>query len=282
MIRALGSILLLLALMQPATAQTPPVGFRIGVPGLAQSGCSATPREAAAEAYRKHMEARLGKPVLLCGYVDGKAVATALQEGQLDLAILDQPSFEPLAKVARPILAPRADAQTGRVLAVALTLKSSGRDTPVKLAGSRPIFISKLAASHQVPLQGLADYGADTKSFKPELFVADEHAGLEALRAGQGDALIITAGARQRLCRGDDPKVILCGDVVEAWRGRPTAQTGLVVRNDLPEADRYQLVGIHIALHQERPEALAFLASKLGGGVALDPTEATAMQKGVR
>lgn len=282
MIRVLGSILVLLALMQPATAQTPPAGFRIGIAGLAQAGCSATPSEAAAESYRKHLETRLGKPVVLCGYLDAKAAATALQDGQLDLAILDQPSFEPVSKVARPILAPRADAQTGRVLAVALTLKTSGRDTPVKLAGSRPIFISKLAASHQVPLQGLADYGADTKSFKPELFVADEHAGLEALRAGQGDALIITAGARQRLCRGDDPKVILCGDVVEAWRGRPTAQTGLVVRNDLPEVDRYQLVGIHIALHQERPEALAFLASKLGGGVALDPTEAIAMQKGAR
>lgn len=282
MIRALGFFLILLALMQPATAQTPPAAFRIGITGLSESGCSAAPSEAAAAAYRKHLEGRLGKPVVLCGYKDGKAVATALQDGQLDLAVLDQPSFEAVSKIARPILAPRADAITGRVLAVALTLKTSGRDTPAKLAGGRPIFISNLAASHQVPLQGLADYGADTKSFKSELVVADEHAGLAALRAGQGDALIITAGARQRLCRGDDPKIVLCGDVVEAWRGRPTALAGLVVRNDQPEADRYQLVGIHIALHQERPDALAFLAAKLGGGIALDPTEATAMQKGAR
>lgn len=282
MIRALGFFLILLALMQPATAQTPPAGFRVGIAGLAEAGCSAAPSDAAAAAYRKHLEGRLGKPVVLCGYEDGKAVATALQDGQLDLAVLDQPSFEAVSKIARPILAPRADAITGRVLAVALALKASGRDTSAKLAGSRPIFISKLAASHSVPLQGLADYGADTKSFKPEQFVLDEHAGLAALRAGQGDALIITAGARQRLCRGDDPKIVLCGDVVEAWRGRPTAQTGLVVRNDLPEADRYQLVGIHVALHQERPEAMTFLATKLGGGIALDPTEATAMQKGAR
>jgi ABC-type phosphate/phosphonate transport system substrate-binding protein len=282
MIRAFGIFLVLLALMQPATAQTPPAGFRIGIEGLTDSGCTATPSDAAAAAYRKHLEGRLGKPVVLCSYADGKAVATALQDGQLDLAVLDQPSFEPVSKIARPILAPRADAITGRVLAVALTLKTSGRDTPVKLAGSRPIFISKVAASHQVPLQGLADFGADTKSFKPELFVADEQAGLAALRAGQGDALIITAGARQRLCRGDDPKVVLCGDVVEAWRGRPTALSGLVVRNDLPEADRYQLVGIHIALHQERPEAMPFLVAKLGGGIALDPTEAAAMQRGAR
>ena len=201
MIRALGFILILLALMQPATAQTPPAGFRVGIAGLTESGCTATPSDAAAATYRKHLEARLGKPVVLCGYEDGKAVATALQDDQLELAVLDQPSFEPVSKVARPILAPRADAITGRVLAVALTLKTSGRDTPVKLAGIRPIFISKLAASHQVPLQGLADFGADTKSFKPEIFVADEQAGLAALRAGQGDALIITAGARQRLCR---------------------------------------------------------------------------------
>lgn len=282
MIRALGFFLILLALMQPATAQTPPAAFRIGMTGLSESGCSAAPSDAAAAAYRKHLEGRLGKPVVLCGYKDGKAVATALQDSQLDLAVLDQPSFEAVSKIARPILAPRADAITGRVLAVALTLNTSGRDTPTKLAGSRPIFISKLAASHQVPLQGLADYGADTKSFKSELVVADEHAGLAALRAGQGDALIITAGARQRLCRGDDPKIVLCGDVVEAWRGRPTALTGLVVRNDQPEADRYQLVGIHIALHQERPDAMAFLAAKLGGAIALDPTEATAMQKGAR
>lgn len=282
MIRALGFILILLALMQPATAQTPPAGFRIGMAGLAESGCSTAPTDAAAAAYRKHLEGRLGKPVVLCGYQDGKAVATALQDGQLDLAVLDQPSFEAVTKIARPILAPRVDAITGRVLAVALTLKTSGRDTPVKLAGSRPIFISKQAATHQVPLQGLADFGADTKSFKPEIFVADEHAGLAALRAGQGDALIITAGARQRLCRGDDPKVVVCGDVVEAWRGRPTALAGLVVRNDLPEADRYQVVGIHLPLHQELPEAMTFLAAKLGGGIALDPTEATAMQKGAR
>ncbi len=282
MIRAFGFILILLALMQPATAQTPPAGFRLGVAGLSETGCSSAPSDAGAAAYRKHLEGRLGKPVVLCSYADGKAVATALQDGQLDLAVLDQPSFEPLSKIARPILAPRVDAITGRVLAVALTLKTSGRDTPLKLAGSRPIFISKVAASHQVPLQGLADFGADTKSFKPELFVADEHAGLAALRAGQGDALILTAGARQRLCRGDDPKVVVCGDVVEAWRGRPTALAGLVVRNDLPEADRYQVVGIHLPLHQELPEAMTFLASKLGGGIALDPTEATAMQKGAR
>jgi ABC-type phosphate/phosphonate transport system substrate-binding protein len=282
MIRTLGFFLTLLALIQPATAQSPPAGFRIGIAGLAESGCSATPSDTAAAAYRNHLEGRLGKPVVLCGYEDGKAVATALQDGQLDLAVLDQPSFEPVSKIARPILAPRADAITGRVLAVAFTLKTSGRDTPAKLAGSRPIFISKLAASHQVPLQGLADFGADTKSFKPEIFVADEQAGLAALRAGQGDALIITAGARQRLCRGDDPKVVMCGDVVEAWRGRPTALAGLVVRNDLPEADRYQVVGIHLPLHQELPEAMTFLAAKLGGGIALDPTEATAMQKGAR
>ncbi len=282
MIRAFGITLILLALMQPATAQTPPAGFRIGVTGLSETGCSSAPSDAAAAAYRKHLEARLGKPVVLCRYVDGKAVATALQDGQLDLAVLDQPSFEPISKIARPILAPRADAITGRVLAVALTLKTSGRDTPLKLAGSRPIFISKLAASHSVPLQGLADFGADTKSFKPEIFVADEQAGLAALRAGQGDALIVTAGARQRLCRGDDPKVVVCSDVVEAWRGRPTALAGLVVRNDLPEADRYQVVGIHLPLHQELPQAMTFLAAKLGGGIALDPTEATAMQKGAR
>lgn len=282
MIRAFGFFLILLASIQPATAQTPPAGFRIGIAGLAEAGCSTAPSDAAAAAYRKHLEGRLGKPVVLCGYQDGKAVATALQDGQLDLAVLDQPSFEPVSKIARPILAPRADAITGRVLAVALTLKTSGRDTPVKLAGSRPIFISKLAVSHQVPLQGLADFGADTKSFKPEIFVVDEQAGLAALRAGQGDALIITAGARQRLCRGDDPKVVVCGDVVEAWRGRPTALAGLVVRNDLPEADRYQVVGIHLPLHQELPEAMAFLATKLGGGIALDPTEASAMQKGAR
>ena len=89
MIRAFGFILILLALMQPATAQTPPAGFRIGIVGLSESGCTATPSDAAAAAYRKHLEGRLGKPVVLCGYQDGKAVATALQDGQLDLAVLE-------------------------------------------------------------------------------------------------------------------------------------------------------------------------------------------------
>lgn len=286
MIRSAALLVILLAAITPASAQAPDANqttpLRIAIPNAGFEGCTSAPTDPAAAAYRTHLQTRLEKPVDLCGYKDAAAAGQALVGKEADLAITDPANYVAIKAQTRSIAAPRFEPLVGRVLAVALALKTSGLTKPDQLAGKRPIFISQLPASRAAPLQGLSDYGAPVEGFAPDLITDNEETALAALRAGKGDMLILTGGARQRLCRADDPKVVLCEDVVEVWRGRPTAQGAFVVRNDMGEADRYQLVGIHIAMHKTNPAAFAYIQKLMPGAIMLDPTEATALVKGPR
>jgi ABC-type phosphate/phosphonate transport system substrate-binding protein len=286
MSRSAALLIVLLAAITPASAQAPDASqrtpLRIAIANAGFEGCTSAPSDAAAAAYRTHLQTRLEKPVNLCGYKDAAAAGQALVGGEADLAITDPTNYVNIKAQTRAIAAPRFEPLVGRVMAVALALKTSGITKPDQLAGKRPIFISQLPASRAAPLQGLTDYGVAVEGFAPELITDNEDVGLAALRSGKGDALILTGGARQRLCRADDPKVVLCEDVVEVWRGRPTATQAFVVRNDMVEADRYQLVGIHIAIHKTNPAAFAYVQKLMPGAIMLDPTEASALVKGPR
>jgi ABC-type phosphate/phosphonate transport system substrate-binding protein len=262
-----------------AVASSP--SLRIAIPGLGSEGCQAVSTDTAATAYMAHLQKRLAKPVLLCGAKDSAAAAQALKAGEVEMALLDSQSFIAVKDQTRAILAPRFDPAQGRVLTVAMTLTSSGKDNLEKLNGGRPIFIGETPPSRDIPLQALADHGLETKNFGPQIF-ATEITGFKALQDGKGDMLIITAGARQRICRAEDPKGGICPGAIEAWRGRPTAPKAFVVSNNMSEADRYQLIGIHIAMHNDNPAALAFISSLLPNAIMLDPTEPSALLKGTR
>jgi ABC-type phosphate/phosphonate transport system substrate-binding protein len=175
------------------------------------------------------------------------------------------------------MLVGRVSAETGRVLSVALVLKSSGKTRLADLEGASPIVAGRMPASKDVPMKALADAGAPVASFKPLQIIEGDEPAFAGLRAGRGDLLVVTAGARQRACLTPDVKVDPCADLVEVWRGRPVASRAMVVANTMPIADRHQLVGIHIAMHFEAPKAMGFMARVLPPAVALDPAEAGAL-----
>jgi ABC-type phosphate/phosphonate transport system substrate-binding protein len=255
--------------------------LRIAIPGLAAQGCQAESANPISTAYVAHLQKRLEKPVLLCGAKDSEAAAAALKAGEVEMALLDPQGFLSVQGQARSILAARFEPTQGRVLALAIALKSSAIDSTEKLKGRRPIFIGEAPPSYAIPLQALADHGVDVSSFAPQV-METENTGFKALVDGKGDMLIITAGARQRICRAENPKGGICPNVVEAWRGRPTAPQAFVVRNDMSEADRYQLIGIHIAMHNENQPAFAYISEIIPKAVLLDPTEPSALLKGTR
>jgi ABC-type phosphate/phosphonate transport system substrate-binding protein len=262
-----------------AVASSP--SLRIAIPGLVPEGCQAASTDAAATAYVAHLKARLEKPVLLCGAKDGASAAAALQAGEVEMALLEPQSFLTVQEQTRAILAPRFDPLEGRIMAVAITLTSSGKDKLEKLKGGRPIYIGEAPPSRAILLQAMKDHGVDTATFGPQV-IATENTGFQALRDGKGDMLIITSGARQRICRAEDPKDGICPNITEVWRGRPTATKAFVVSNNMSEADRYQLIGIHIAMHNDNQSAFAFMASLMPKSIMLDPTEPSALLKGTR
>lgn len=254
------------------TAETSP--FRVLVPGAGIIGCDV---RGDAAAYRSHLEKRLNRPVSLCGVKSSTAAAAALGAGKAEMVLLDPIGFAAVEDRGRAILAGRVSAETGRVLTVAVVLKSAGKDTLAKLTGAAPIVAGDKPASKDVPLRALADAGAPVASFRPVLVMNDDNAAFAALRTGRGNLLVLTAGARQRVCLPLDPKSNPCADLVEIWRGRPTAPFAFVVPKNMPIGDRHQLVGIHIALHFEAPAAMAFITRAMPPAVALDPTEAGAL-----
>jgi ABC-type phosphate/phosphonate transport system substrate-binding protein len=248
--------------------------FRVVIADAGLTGCAAT---GAAEAYRRHLEQRLSRPVSLCGAADTKAAAAELRAGKADMVVLDPAAFETVKDVARAALAGRVNALTGRVLSLALVLKTSGKTSLAALTGATPIFAGNAPASMEVPLRAIGEAGAPIDSFKPAMVFEGDEPAFAALRAGRGDVLVINASARARACMTPDIKRDPCADLAELWRGRPRAARALVVRNTMPTGDRHQLVGIHIGLHFEAPTAMRFMAQALPPAVALDPAEAGAL-----
>jgi ABC-type phosphate/phosphonate transport system substrate-binding protein len=275
----LGGLAALVLMGAASQAQEAAKPFRVVVPGAGLSGCSAT---GDAEAYREHLEKRLSRPVSLCGAADAVAAATALGAGEADMVALDPAAFETVKGKARAMLTGRINADTGRVVSVALVMKRSGKTRLADLQGVSPIVAGRAPASKDVPMQALADAGAPVTSFKPLQLIEGDEPAFAALRAGRGDLLVVTASARQRACMSPDIKVDPCADLTEIWRGRPVASRAMVVATNMPLADRHQLVGIHIALHFEAPKAMAFMARALPPAVALDPAEAGALLAGRR
>ncbi|WP_416906928.1 MAG: PhnD/SsuA/transferrin family substrate-binding protein [Polymorphobacter sp.] len=271
----LATTLLAALLSAPLAAQDTSAPFRLLVPDAGLQGCAPS---GDAEAYRAHLEARLARPVQLCGAESAAAAAAALNAGEAEMVLLDPPAFEAVKASARAILAGRRNAETGRTLTVALVPATSPRKTLADLAGAVPIMADEREASFAVPLQALADAGAPTASFQTPLVVRGDEAAFNALRAGRGDLLIVTASARQRACASPDIEVDPCADLREVWRGRPRAPHAFVVANAMPIDQRHQLVGIHVGLHFEAPRAMAFLARALPGAQALDPAEAGALR----
>lgn len=263
-------------LLAPASAQTPPAPFRVGVvqPGLALCSDGA---KTGASPYVAHLKVRLKQEVLICSYPNQEAAAKALSEQKIDMVELDRTAFQRVAAVARPFLTVRKKEVPSRVMSVALVNATSTRRSLLDLSGSRASFARKLPHTYDVPLASLRSAGLDTSRLKPP-FIGKDHLGAAAaIRTNQADFLVLDADTHRLLCRGNSPTDLPCKDLVEVWRGRPDAEMAFVVRKDMNQDLRYGLIGIHIFLAEQAPAAFSWLASKTPGAVAIEPTEPSAL-----
>jgi len=274
MIRFLVLIFALIAL--PFAAYAAPV--RIAVVTMDAAGCDrGLAKTMGGEAFVRHLQTRLNRTVTLCGFADMAAATQALAQGQVDLAPADEEAYLPVRDKVRATLTVRSAKGAGRVMAMALVPKASGRTAPKSLIGAKPIFVATGEVAHDAPLAGLRAAGVDPSRLGRETVAGDLVRAANDLRAGKGDVLIVDASHYQRLCQGERPNERPCADLKEVWRGRPAVSQALLVRRDMPGDLRYPLISIYIGMHLEAPAAFAFATRTAPGAAAFDPTEADAL-----
>jgi ABC-type phosphate/phosphonate transport system substrate-binding protein len=275
MARALILVLGVLAAPITAAAQQP-APFRVAAIG-ADAPCAAPGAQtpAAARAYATHLSARLKRPVHLCGFAQSAAAGAALAAGGVDLGLLDAGGFGAHQTSLRAILAGRPSAGPGRALTVLITRAADARATPAAFASARLVLGGTGPLMQDAPLSALAQAGLSPAT--PPRVVPGSEAALAAVRSGAADAAILDAASVTRECRADDATSRPCADLREVWRGRPRPALAWAVRRDMAEALRFQIIGIHIALHQEAPAAAPFALAGMTGAELLEPAEANAL-----
>lgn len=272
-------VLALAALLATAAeAQTPGAPFRIARLAETAGPCGPLPAEApkGERAYYDLLAERLDQVVEACPVTDLSAAAAALAEGAVDLAPLDGEAYAPVAGQVRAILSLLSESGLNRTaVRVAVRADSSYRSL-ADLAGRPVVFGGRLRAHYDAPKAALADYGAGEGFFGPETIAVDHEDAAARLRSGSAEALVLHVGAWQRLCRGDAPGVDLCADLRPVWTQRPRATRALAVRKDMEQTLRHRLVGIHVAMHLEAPEAFAGAIWR-AGAAEFEPAEAEAL-----
>ncbi|MBI1338919.1 PhnD/SsuA/transferrin family substrate-binding protein [bacterium] len=257
-----------------------PAPFRVAVEG-AEGACTASAGEPGAEALRSHLEHRLKRTVLACGFATKSAAGAALAAGDVDLAMLDGPAFVDAGAGAasgiRALVAPRAAAGVGRILTVGV-VRGEGKPASLKEAGTaRIVYAGTAPPFYAGPRAAALDHGLAPPTADREVTAAGPEAALSALRAGEADLMLLHASAWQRVCRGERTGDMTCGDLKEIWRGRSSASVAWSVRLDMDRETMLRLVGVLVALHLENRPAFEWMAPGAG---ELTPTEAGALAVG--
>jgi len=277
--------ILALLLMLGACHKAPVGANAAGAPPLAQlrlamvqpgKACASDAPEwpAAERAYVRHLAERMEIPVQVCPVANRAEAAKALADKRADVALLDPASYAPYQASLRPILTQRVPMDLGRtevVLAVAeasplrkledtdqAALLFAG-DSPPRLAGPR-----RTLASAGVPEARLAR--ARVLSGPSEV--------ASVLHSAPMVAGAFLSADWSRLCRGMGKDDHPCQGLREIWRGRAQAETAWVVRRDIPLESWVRLVGIHVALFQDKPDVAHWLAPNTQ---EIEPTEAGAL-----
>lgn len=253
--------------------------LRIAVPASAQGPCKAPGASAPAgeKAYFALLSKRLEEEVLACPTPDAATAAKALGAGKLDMAVLDPAAYASVAKTMRPILTVRPKGSLNRIPVLLAVKGGSAKATLADLKGGSIVFGGTSRAAYDVPRRALADQGADEGFFAREDKPSTSEAAVASLRAGKVDAMALNAAAWQRLCRGDTPNEDRCKDLKVVWQGRPRAREALVVSRNMPLSLRYRIIGIHMAMHLEAPDAFAWGSAFIPNGVEFEPTEPDAL-----
>jgi ABC-type phosphate/phosphonate transport system substrate-binding protein len=212
--------------------------------------------------------------VLFCPAADRAAAAALIAANEADIALLDAATFPLAGEAARAYLTPRDAADRGRVETVAVVAAAGPRQDLRALNGVRLVFGGARWVSLEEPQRALRDAGVAASVLAAAQVAADAPAAVAAVRGGQGDVAVLYSAALQRICRRSAQDPAPCDDLREVWRGRPTPESAWVIRNAIDLETRARLVGVHIALHLENPEAFAWIAP---GSPSLDPAEAGAL-----
>lgn len=275
--RLLLAIAALLA--SAAQAQTPGAPLRIAQ--LSETTAPCRPLAAGdppgQRAYHRLLGERLGVTTQTCAFADRAAAAQALARGQVDIAVLDGEAYRPVAGEVRAVMTVRPRGQLTRLPIVLSVAKDSPARTLSDLRGADLVFGGRMKAHLDAPRRALADYGAPESFFGEALLAADYEEAAARLRSGEAAAMALHAGAWQRLCRGNAPGEDLCDDLRVVWRARPLADLALAVRRDMPDERRFRLIGVHVAMHLEAPEAFAWAAAFVPEAEEFEPTEAEAL-----
>lgn len=264
-------------LLSAAQAQAPTLPIRIADISGQTGPCAPPPSDAPAaqKAYLQLLADRMRTEVLNCPMLDVAAAAQALAAGEIDLARLDAAAFAPVSGQVRNILTTRKVGDLNRLPVVVATLASAPAQTLADLAGTTLVFGGPMKASLLVPRQALGDYGADEAFFGAQTVARDYDEAAARLRGGQAQAMVLHAGAWQKLCRSDQSAADTCNDLRVIWHQRPLADQAWAMRSDTTDDRRFRLVGIHVALHNEAPDIFAWLAGP--GAEELEPTESKAL-----
>jgi ABC-type phosphate/phosphonate transport system substrate-binding protein len=230
------------------------------------------------KAYFHHLESRLGRDILTCPVTDRASAAQALAAGGVDVAVLDPAAYAAVQAKTRAILTVRPVGHLNRIPVVVVTKKANAAVTDLaSLRGKAIVFGGSVEPSLAVPRQALADQGAGSGFFAHEDVAASADEAAAKLRSGAAAAMALNAAAWQRLCQGEKTQDNRCGDLKVVWGGRTRAALALVVRRDIPDDLRFQLIGIHVAMHLEAKDAFAWASSWVPQGAEFEPTEAEAL-----
>ncbi|MDX9998111.1 MAG: PhnD/SsuA/transferrin family substrate-binding protein [Phenylobacterium sp.] len=270
---AAGAVLLI------AAGPSPDAPFRVAVIG--GEGACAVPGAAAPageRAYAEHLQARLGREVRLCRYPDTAAAARALAAGEVDLAPLDPVAYAPVADKVRPVMTVREKGALTRVPAILAVKAGAPQRALEDMRGSRLVFGGRMTAALDLPKHTLAQHGAGDGFFAAEAVAADEATALADLRAGRADGAVLHAGAWRRQCRGDSPADQPCKDLAVIWMARPRADLAMATRGDITDPERFRLVGVHVSMHLEAPEAFTWATQGFTPAAeSFEPSEAGAL-----
>jgi hypothetical protein len=225
-------------------------------------------------AYVRHLSERMEIPVTVCPVASQADAARAVADKRAEFALLDPASYAPYKAALRPILTQRAPMDLGRtevVLAVgnganARQLPDADRATLVFAGKSRPQLDG--------PRSTLASAGLPAATLAGARVLESPVEVSDLLHTSPGSVGAFLSADWSRLCRGMGKDDHPCTGLREIWRGRPQAVQAWVVRRDISLESWVRLVGIHVALFEDKPDVAHWLAPLT---TEIEPTEATAL-----
>lgn len=266
------------------TRAAPPLQrLRIAMVEAAGPGAAAAGRPCVADApdwpgakraYVRHLAERMAVPVTVCPVASRGDAARALAERRADIALLDPASYAPYKASLRPILTERVPMDLGRVEVVLAVPDTAPLRTLADADRATLLFAGTAAPRLAGPRLTLVSAGIPAETLARARVLGGPAEADAALRATPGAVAAYLSADWSRLCRGMSKGDQPCRGLRELWRGRLQANTAWVVRRDIPLESWARLVGIHVALFQEKPDVARWLAPNTR---EIEPTEATAL-----